>query len=381
MKRKEALCLALAGVMALAGCAVKGPTVAGDLPSTLTVTAQLPTAYPETVTKYQAEWCNIDEQAAISVFMRREPTRREEWAQGPALYAEEDGAEEALLLLHTITPGGLIYRWETDESEEICSVCEKLRKKRPNGVDLVLQSLGSLEMEEYPQGESLSFLPYEEAQAQLEETMAACGMPPMELYFSESHTAEAMNRNREIYNSALALPENAWMTGEDGEPPIGELAAEDECYYFAYRQVQDGVPFTSAIWPRSTRSEATETSIYAIVGEEGLLEFTANGLVAVGAALEDCAIISPQEAVNVYLEEYTQAIHFENTRITGVELNYVVVKDGESYVARPAWMLTLETDKTTTGDASQPALDYVEFETLAVSADTGIILERETDTR
>jgi len=163
--------------------------------------------------------------------------------------------------------------------------------------------------------------------------------------------------------------------------PIDELTKSEEHYYFVYRQVQDGIPFTSAIWPRSTRSEATESSIVAIVGEEGLIEFSANGLFSLGDPLEECAILSPQEAVNVYLEEYTQAIHFENTRITGVELNYVVVKDGESYVARPAWMLTMETDKTTEGTDARPGTPYVEFQTLAVSADTGIILERETDTR
>ena len=59
----------------------------------------------------------------------------------------------------------------------------------------------------------------------------------------------------------------------------------------------------------------------------------------------------------------------------------MVVKDGESYIARPAWMLTLETDMTIEETSDQPAFDYVEFDTLAVSADTGVILERGTDTR
>ena len=36
---------------------------------------------------------------------------------------------------------------------------------------------------------------------------------------------------------------------------------------------------------------------------------------------------------------------------------------------------------TTEETLDQPAFDYVEFETLAVSADTGVILERGTDTR
>lgn len=343
----------------------------------MTITAELPSEYPETATKYQADWCNVNEQSAVTAFMRQEPTQREVWAQGPTLRAEADGVEETLVLLQTVTPGGLIYHWKTAESERIRSLCDTLRKQRPYEYsgDLVSQTLGTLEMEEYPAEEDLSFLPYEEAKSQLEEAMTACGMPQVELYFSESHRLEVMNHNREIYNAALE------GSGYSNVKPIDELTKSEEHYYFVYRQVQDGIPFTSAIWPRSTRSEATESSIVAIVGEEGLIEFSANGLFSLGDPLEECAILSPQEAVNVYLEEYTQAIHFENTRITSVELNYVVVKDGDSYMARPAWMLTMETDKTTEETDARPGTPYVEFETLAVSADTGIILERETDTR
>ena len=371
-------CVLCTVLLVFSGCSEeRKASTPEEVPPTLTITAELPSEYPETATKYQADWCNVNEQSAVTAFMRQEPTQREVWAQGPTLRAEADGVEETLVLLQTVTPGGLIYHWKTAESERIRSLCDTLRKQRPYEYsgDLVSQTLGTLEMEEYPAEEDLSFLPYEEAKSHLEETMTACGMPSVELYFSESHRLEVMNHNREIYNAALE------GSGYSNVKPIDELTKSEEHYYFVYRQVQDGIPFTSAIWPRSTRSEATESSIVAIVGEEGLIEFSANGLFSLGDPLEECAILSPQEAVNVYLEEYTQAIHFENTRITGVELNYVVVKDGESYVARPAWMLTMETDKTTEGTDARPGTPYVEFQTLAVSADTGIILERETDTR
>ena len=377
-------CALFAVLFIFSGCSGREHApVADNLPSTLAITAQLPEEYPQTVTKYQVDWCNVDEGTAKDILMRSEPTQREEWAQGPMLRAEGDGVDETLMLLQTVTSGGLNYHWWTAESERILSLCDDLRKQRPYEYsgNLVSQSLGTLEMEDYPEKEDLSFLPYEEAKSQLEETMKACGLPTVELYFSEVHTIDGMNRNREIYNSALALPENAWMTGPDREKPFEELTQEDEHYYFTYRQVQDGIPFTSAKWPRSLSSGTTENNVAAVVSKDGLLELNVRGIFAVETALETCEIISPQEAVNVYLEEYTQAIHFENTRISGVELNYVVVKDGESYIARPAWMLTLETDMTIEETSDQPAFDYVEFDTLAVSADTGIILERGTDTR
>ena len=303
----------------------------------MTITAELPSEYPETATKYQADWCNVNEQSAVTAFMRQEPTQREVWAQGPTLRAEADGVEETLVLLQTVTPGGLIYHWKTAESEKIENVCDNLRKMRPweYSGDLVSQTLGTLEMEEYPAEEDLSFLPYEEAKSHLEETMTACGMPSVELYFSESHRLEVMNHNREIYNAALE------GSGYSNVKPIDELTKSEEHYYFVYRQVQDGIPFTSAIVaPFLTRSGShRKFDIAAIVrrrGPAGVCTSEWHCFRRGRAAMEDvCHNLSPQEAVNVYLEEYTQAIHFENTRITGVELNYVVVKDGESYVARP----------------------------------------------
>lgn len=379
-------CALFAVLFIFSGCSGREPApVADNLPSTLAITAQLPTEYPETVTKYQAERFPVNETVVASVLMSHEPTERTEWAEGPTLVYQDDHVWEYLHFSTNIAQGSFSFRQYTNEEayQRIYRACKELRPMRSWEYTggLVSQTLGTLEMEEYPEQEDLSFLSYEEAKSQLEETMKACGLPTVELYFSEVHTIDGMNRNREIYNSALALPENAWMTGLDREKPFEELTQEDEHYYFTYRQVQDGIPFTSAMWPRSLSSGTTENNVAAVVSKDGLLELNVRGIFAVETALETCEIISPQEAVNVYLEEYTQAIHFENTRITGVELNYVVVKDGESYIARPAWMLTLETDMTIEETSDQPAFDYVEFETLAVSADTGVILERGTDTR
>ena len=385
-KSSICLCLLSMSLLVFSGCAGGEKTsMPEELPSTLTITAQLPTEYPETVTKYQAERFPVNETVVASVLMSHEPTERTEWAEGPTLVYQDDHVWEYLHFSTNIAQGSFSFRQYTNEEayQRIYRACKELRPMRPWEYTggLVSQTLGTLEMEDYPEKEDLSFLPYEEAKSQLEETMKACGLPTVELYFSEVHTIDGMNRNREIYNSALALPENAWMTGPDREKPFEELTQEDEHYYFTYRQVQDGIPFTSAKWPRSLSSGTTENNVAAVVSKDGLLELNVRGIFAVETALETCEIISPQEAVNVYLEEYTQAIHFENTRVTGVELNYVVVKDGDSYVARPAWMLTLETDMTIEETSDQPAFDYVEFETLAVSADTGIILERGTDTR
>ena len=177
-------CVICTVLLVFSGCSEeRKASTPEEVPPTLTITAELPSEYPETATKYQADWCNVNEQSAVTAFMRQEPTQREVWAQGPTLRAEADGVEETLVLLQTVTPGGLIYHWKTAESEKIENVCDNLRKMRPweYSGDLVSQTLGTLEMEEYPAEEDLSFLPYEEAKSHLEETMTACGMPSVEL--------------------------------------------------------------------------------------------------------------------------------------------------------------------------------------------------------
>ena len=131
-------CVLCTVLLVFSGCSEeRKSSTPEEIPSTLTITAELPTEYPGTVAKYQVEWCNVNEQAAIDAFMRREPTQREEWAQGPTLRAEADGVEETLVLLQTVTPGGLIYHWKTAESERIRSLCDTLRKQRPYELSLI----------------------------------------------------------------------------------------------------------------------------------------------------------------------------------------------------------------------------------------------------
>lgn len=124
-------CALFAVLFIFSGCSGREPApVADNLPSTLAITAQLPEEYPQTVTKYQVDWCNVDEGTAKDVLMRSEPTQREEWAQGPMLRAEGDEVDETLMLLQTVTSGGLNYHWWTAESERILSLCDDLRKQQ-----------------------------------------------------------------------------------------------------------------------------------------------------------------------------------------------------------------------------------------------------------
>lgn len=182
MRNKFIACLCsgvFISLLMVSGCSPKETASVSDLPNTLTITAELPSEYPETVTKYQVDWCNVNEQAAVGAFMRQEPTQREEWAQGPILRAEGDGVEETLVLHQMVTPGGLFYHWDTAESEKILRVCGELRKMRPYEYtgDLVSQTLGTLEMEEYPQRKIWHFGPMRRPRPSWKKPWTPAGYP------------------------------------------------------------------------------------------------------------------------------------------------------------------------------------------------------------
>ena len=133
-----------------------------------------------------------------NALMSHEPTERTEWAEGPTLVYQDDHVWEYLHFSTNIAQGNFSFRQYTNEEayQRIYRACKELRPMRPweyTG-DLVSQTLGTLEMEEYSEQEDLSFLSYEEAMFQLEETMAACGMPPSGALFQRKSHGEGHER-------------------------------------------------------------------------------------------------------------------------------------------------------------------------------------------
>lgn len=101
----------------------------------------------------------------------------------------------------------------------------------------------------------------------------------------------------------------------------------------------------------------------------------------VGEAVSTEPIISPEEALKVYVDEYSKAIHFENTEILSVELNYVVIANSKGLYARPVWAITTAIENKAGLSDNSCDFDYTDYEITAVSAYGGVILERETDMR
>lgn len=341
-----------------------------ELPKTLQVTAELPTEYPSEAATYDLSWYEADEQAAAGAFMRDPGSaERLEYAMGAQLRIENGEVSEYLNIHSGVLHGGLDYSYNTAREADT----ETLRRLHPwdnVNFDLTPRRYGNDEMAEGP-AEDLDFMSYAEALADVEARMSASGFPELQLLLGEAYSADTLNSNREIYNQAA----ERW-----GTEPVSACGEDDEFYYFQFRPVLDGIPFCNVFWPRQDSGKGGMTGISAAYTREGLVDFRAYNLCEPGESISTEAIIPPEEALAAYVEEYSKAIHFRNTDIISVELNYLKLFDSKGMYARPAWVITTATE-VKAGDVENLEFDYTEYEVTAVSAYSGVILERETDMR
>ncbi len=382
MMKRPGYILALCAVlmMIFPGCREDSGEL--ELPGSLKVTAVLPEEYPAEVTSYSLSWYDPGEQAAVDTFMRGDSPERTEWAEGPCFNTDTGSFYEYMYVYTGVVKGGLSYGYfYTDKDIGARNdLINRLRVQQPweclTGY-LTPWEYGAGKMEEAGT-EDLDFLPYDDALARIEDKMSACGFPEHELLRGESHTAGLLNKNRDIYNRAA---KEAAKGGGSDKPFSETFTKDDEFYYFQFRQTLGGIPFCSAAWSRTTTSAGGTPHITGIYNKEGLVEFYAANLCEAVEPLSTQEIITPEEALRVYVEEYSKAIHFVNTDITDVELNYLIIEDDKGIYARPAWVIT-DVTEIKAGEGELPHdFDYTEYEYTAVSAFSGVILERETDMR
>lgn len=369
-------------VLACSGCNSSKPV---EVPKTLKITAELPEEYPEEVTVYTLSWYDVNEQTAVDAFMLDSSPERifdnTNSASGPQYRGATGGGEEVLNLTNQKIHGGMNYAYHVPEWEERTPEAwrgnpqnNRLRKQLSwefvHG-DSTTRLFGNEQMEAGFE-EDLSFRPYADVLAELEEKMDACGFPEREMLAGEAYTASTLNKNRDIYNRAAKEM--------DRETLPNTFTGDDEFYYFDFRVALDGIPFCNTGWTESGYGKSGSPTIIAVYNQDGLVDFRAISLCKPGEALSTEPIISPEEALAVYVEEYSKAIHFENTELLSVELNYLITADSKGIYARPAWVLTTVT-LVPAGTIENQDRDINEYEVTAVGAYSGVILERETDMR
>lgn len=383
MKRYGSILLVLCALLIFSGCGSGKEDI--ELPQTLQITAELPTDYPSEVTAYNLTWYEMDEQTAVDAFMHDDSPERvlddTNSGIGPQYRGVFGDGEEVMNLYSGVVHGGMDYRYHSlgyaniDKKREILD--HYLRRHQPwecIKTDNYPRMMGNGSMGEAGQ-EDLDFKPYDDALEEIESKISACGFPEHELIRGEAHTAGLLNQNRDIYNR---------FAKERGGEVISEtFTKDDEYYYFEFREILDNIPFCNGIWAETTfgvSGGGSLPSIQATYDKDGLIYFYATDMMEVGEAVSTEPIIPPEEALKVYVDEYSKAIHFENTEILSVELNYVVIADSKGLYARPVWAITTATE-VKAGSFEGQDFDYIENAITAVSAYSGVILERETDMR
>ena len=384
MKRRCGfILLVLCALPLFSGCGSGRETV--ELPQTLQITAELPEDYPQEVTAYSLSWYEADEDTAIGAFMHTEPQEREEQATGPIFRTYTENFSEHLHIYAGVVHGGMGYGYYTPGHVDFSEAAQErdvlmyyLRRQQPwesINTDLTPRKRGNGSMGEAGR-EDLDFMSYDDALKDLEERLTACSVPGHGLIRGEAHTAALLNKNRDIYNR---------NTTEWSSDTISKsFTKDDEYYYFEFQEVLDGIPFCNGQWAESTFGESgggSLPSIHAIYNKDGLIEFDSGSMVEPGEAIATEPITPPEQALKAYVDEYSKAIHFENSEIIGLELNYVIVADSRGLYARPAWVITTAIEKKAGQGDSTVDFDYTGYEVTAVSAYSGVILERETDMR
>lgn len=381
MKIKQLLCctLSILTILCLCSCRDGEMQKTDEIPETLLLRVELPQDYPETATTYAAEFFVVDEEKAASVFGSGEAFTRTEYPRGPHYrYETAPGFTKYISIKNgseqhgTTAMGGLSYVVSSDKEDGLENSGYRnwwnnsLRKKHAweyGAGDLVNVNE---ELNECPQG-NLSFGALSEVLKEVEEKMTLCGFPEVQLYAADACSAEILNQNRIIYNASL-----------QGKFKMGsiqtEFSTDDEYYYVTYRQMVDKIPLSAIYWFVNTDIDtdtAAFTEISLFYGKSGLLELNAEGLYSVGDPISTAPVISPEDALDVFLQQYNQSTHVETSEIINFELNYFKIVGQDGMRLRPAWIITTKTFQS----ESEMIKIYV------VSADSGVLLETDADTR
>lgn len=375
------MCYVLSILMILCLCSCKSDEkyVMEEIPETLQLSVEIPEDYPKTATTYSADFFFVDEEKAKSAFGNENSFTRIEYAEGPQFVCEKEFGLKYFISLYngsekygSSAMGGLLYSISSAEDECLENssyrhrVNSCLRKK--HFWESVSGNLINEGLNEYQQEEDLSIGTLSDVLKDVEKKMEICDFPEVQLHTIDSCSAEIINRNRKIFNAAL-------QGGSEEKPFLTEFMPDSEYYFITYRQVLDEIPLSVMYWSDSNTVAKTEISLF--YGKSGLLEMAARGLYAVGDPISTSPVISPENALDIFLKQYNKSIHFEISEIINFELDYVKIVNKDGMRLRPAWIIstrTLQSESDTT-NAQNIYANY------AVSADSGILLETEVDTR
>lgn len=195
----------------------------------------------------------------------------------------------------------------------------------------------------------LAFLDVQTAVEQVESVLQECGAPQVQIDTVYTLDVDTLTEHEQRRQTCIE---------ETKEPMAWEK--EDEAYLMLFSQAVDGLPLINHLWDTNTRGpgEATETEITAILSESGILNISMTGAVTVQEECEKCELITPQQAEQLFLEEYGRAFLISDLYVEKLELEYVSLVSGDKLKLVPAWVFCVAREQEIDDMATVKAYEH-----------------------
>lgn len=289
---------------------------------------------------YKAKFIEFDKDKLIEELIRGEIVSTKTYAQGPWFEALSDKVKEYLIVYdggksfgtNSSLEGGFTYSFVVDYLDKLSHVIT-FSSGPP---DMATQISDYRLKSNYPSFEDLSFMTYEDALNEVKKILNFVNFPEFEVSESYSLDLDTMTKNYQLY-----------LEKNNNSKDDYSFSKNDECYLFVLRQTIDNIPLANVNWQQGTRGtgEATETEITLFYSKEGLISISARGIYEIIEKGEDKKLISGANALNTVIDNYSNAILKNPTRIISMELNYVGTVSNNNYQLIPAWVFCIAEQK------------------------------------
>lgn len=300
----------------------------------------------EEASVYFADWYKPDEELLKEQLLENDVSGEELHALGKSIYTGSVSEPWEVLLVYdggeafgeiSGVLGGFGYSliYKEDKAVKNYQDVVTISAGHPDNVEQLLKYNSRADFAEF--GE-LAFMDVQRAAEQAESVLQACGAPQIQIDTVYALDVDTLREHEQLRQTYIE---------ETEEPVVWEK--EDEAYLMLLSQMIDGLPLINHLWDTNTRGpgEATETEITAILSENGILSIRMMGAVTVLEESELCELITPQEAEQLFLQEYGKAFLISDLYAEKLELEYVSLVSGDRLKLVPAWVFCVAREHET----------------------------------
>lgn len=314
--------------------------------------------------------------------LRQEVISSQNYAEGPWFEAGDDSFREYLCLYHDAVQGGLTYSAiinGVNPTVKLYTVIVDVP-----GPDEAYGRLDSdLKKSNFSSETDLDFQPFAQAVSSLEQILQMTGFPDLEIMETYSLDLETMKSQHAIH-----LRELSRYTDEDNDAEIREKTnyewtKDDECYLFFLRQQVDRIPLINQHWQGQGAASSPAgnpmpgSTVTAYWSKHGLISINANNLFSIVESGQTQELISPVQALQVLLDDFSAIIISRPIWIESVELCYVSIPAQENgyFSLVPAWVICLG-EEATVLNGEEADSTYIKYRFEVINAIDGKKISR-----